>query len=199
MLSLGQREIGSNREPPSEKSLDASWTTVSLLESISSVLVFRLPPRINIAYSDLGIRINGWSGDTFSKSNHQAILQHYTILHTKLTDPPPLESVKETVKISAQETLPISSWSEKVQYSALKESLGVSTSLHLQLNVFVREILGLGPPPLRADPVSKGDKIEMVGYCHVYSLFLPIPFVFRLSLSLVYKKCRVVAWFGYSI
>lgn len=71
------------------------------------------------------------------------------------------EGVKETVKISAQETLAISSWSEKVQYSALKESLGVSTSLHLQQNVFVREILGLGPPPLRAEPISKGDKIEM--------------------------------------
>jgi hypothetical protein len=83
------------------------------------------------------------------------------------------------VKISAQETLPISSWSEKVQYSALKESLGVSTSLHLQQNVFVREILGLGPPPLRADPISKGDKIEMVGLLSCLFFFLPIPIAFR--------------------
>lgn len=71
------------------------------------------------------------------------------------------ESVHETVKVSIQESLALGSWSEKVQYSAIKESLGGSTSLHLQQSVFVREIVGLGPPPLRVEKISKAEKHEM--------------------------------------
>ena len=70
--------------------------------------------------------------------------------------------VNEQVKISLNETLTLTSWSERVQYGAIKEILGTSTSLHLQQNIFVREIFGLGAVPLRIEPVSRGDKIEMV-------------------------------------
>ena len=70
--------------------------------------------------------------------------------------------MNEQVKISLNETLTLTSWSERVQYGAIKEILGTSTSLHLQQNIFVREIFGLGAVPLRIEPVSRGDKIEMV-------------------------------------
>ncbi|KAL5260632.1 hypothetical protein ACHWQZ_G010696 [Mnemiopsis leidyi] len=69
--------------------------------------------------------------------------------------------VHEQVKISLNETLTLTSWSERVQYGAIKEILGTSTSLHLQQNIFVREIFGLGAVPLRIEPVSRGDKLEM--------------------------------------
>ena len=72
--------------------------------------------------------------------------------------------MSEQVKISLNDTLTLSSWSERVQYGAIKEILGPATSLHLQQNVFVREIFGLGAVPLRIEPVSRGEKLEMVSW-----------------------------------
>ncbi|XP_063679567.1 interferon-related developmental regulator 2-like [Bolinopsis microptera] len=69
--------------------------------------------------------------------------------------------VNEQVKISLSETLTLCSWSERVQYGGIKEILGPATSLHLQQNIFVREIFGLGAVPLRMEPVARGDKLEM--------------------------------------
>jgi len=69
--------------------------------------------------------------------------------------------VNEQVKISLNETLTLCSWSERVQYGGIKEILGPATSLHLQQNIFVREIFGLGAVPLRMEPVTRGDKLEM--------------------------------------
>ena len=74
----------------------------------------------------------------------------------------PSGEVTEEVKVSLQETLLLETWSDRVRYGALKEILGPSTSLHLQQNLFVREIFGLGPPPLKIEKRGKVEKHEIV-------------------------------------
>lgn len=69
--------------------------------------------------------------------------------------------VNEHVKVSLQETLVITSWSERVQYGAIKEILGPATSFHLQQNSFVRDIFGLGAVPLKVEKITKSEKHEM--------------------------------------
>lgn len=80
--------------------------------------------------------------------------------------------VREQVKVSLNESVTLTTWSERVQYGAVKEVLGTATSLHLQQNVFVREIFGLGAVPLRVEPVSRGEKLEMVRIFSKFTFYI---------------------------
>lgn len=75
----------------------------------------------------------------------------------------------ETVKVGQSEIIRLESWSERVQYGAVKELLGGSTSLHLSQNPFVRGMFGLGAPPLHTERSTKLEKHEMkklTAACH---------------------------------
>ncbi|XP_048741365.2 interferon-related developmental regulator 1-like [Ostrea edulis] len=69
-----------------------------------------------------------------------------------------------TIKFKT-ESMPIDSWTKKKQYDAFCLALGSGVYQHLQDNMVVREVFGLGVPiPVGAKPVQKVTKWERTHY-----------------------------------
>ncbi|XP_065059093.1 interferon-related developmental regulator 2-like [Rhopilema esculentum] len=75
------------------------------------------------------------------------------VLKTVESGMAPAEKVKFGI-----EKIELSSWTRIRQYNALKDSLGPGIATHLQENVLLREIFGLGAPLINREVVSKEDR-----------------------------------------